>query len=152
MILFGYELEFCGSNLVELSCAMQIPLKPKGKYKNAIHIHLLLLPLFYHITREVISHYWNYGYVHFKEFNAETATYFVKSNTLHLYPKGKRLYVKSRLIKMPVPKEMKLSTFQKKMENYDCISQKSIDLVACSDADEKVINKIIYYTYKKREE
>lgn len=124
----------------------------KGKYKNAIHIHLLLLPLFYHITREVISHYWNYGYVHFKEFNAETATYFVKSNTLHLYPKGKRLYVKSRLIKMPVPKEMKLSTFQKKMENYDCISQKSIDLVASNDADEKVINKIIYYTYKKREE
>ena len=53
---------------------------------------------------------------------------------------------------MPVPKEMKLSTFQKKMENYDCISQKSIDLVASSDADEKVINKIIYYTYKKREE
>ena len=70
----------------------------KGKYKNAIHIHLLLLPLFYHITREIISHYWSYGYVHFKEFNAETATYFVKSNTLHLYPKGKRLYVKSRLI------------------------------------------------------
>ena len=40
MVLFGYELEFCGSNLVELSCAMQIPLKPKGKYKNYDTFHL----------------------------------------------------------------------------------------------------------------
>ena len=124
----------------------------KGKSKGGIHIHLLLLPFCNHITREIISHYWNYGYVYFKEFNAETATYFVKSNTLHLYPKGKRLYSKSQLIKMPVPKEMKLSTFQKKMENYDCISQKSIDLVAVDNTDEKIINKIVYYNYKKKEE
>lgn len=40
MILFGYELEFCGANLVELSCAMQIPLKPKGKYSNYDIFHL----------------------------------------------------------------------------------------------------------------
>ena len=40
MVLFGYELEFCGANLVELSCAMQIPLKPKGKYKNYDTFHL----------------------------------------------------------------------------------------------------------------
>ena len=122
----------------------------KGKYKNAIHIHLLLLPLFYHITREVISHYWNYGYVHFKEFNAETATYFVKSNTLHLYPKGKRLYVKSKFIKMPVPKEMKLSKFQEEMNGYECTNQVSIDVIAINDGNEKVINKIVYYNYKKK--
>ena len=40
MVPFGYELEFCGSNLVEPSCAMQIPLKPKGKNKNYNTFHL----------------------------------------------------------------------------------------------------------------
>ena len=40
MAPFGYELEFCGANLVELSCVMQIPLKPKGKYKNYDTFHL----------------------------------------------------------------------------------------------------------------
>ncbi len=40
MVPFGYELEFCGANLIELSCAMQIPLKPKGRYKNYDTFHL----------------------------------------------------------------------------------------------------------------
>ena len=40
MIPFGYELEFCGANLAELSKAMQIPLSPKGKHKNYDTFHL----------------------------------------------------------------------------------------------------------------
>lgn len=123
----------------------------KGKYKNSIHIHLLLLPFYNHINREIIKHYWNFGYVHFKDFNSNTATYFVKSDTLHLYPKGKRLYTKTKLITMPVVKEMSIKKFEKKVKDYDCTSRKGIDLMAIDNGIEKCVNRITYFNYIKKD-
>lgn len=125
----------------------------KGKNKGAIHIHLLLLPNYSNINRDVIRAYWNYGFVYLKEFTPDTATYFVKSKTLHLYPKGKRLYTKSKGIIMPTPKEMKYSTFISKMtkDNFECSSQKSIDIVSKDKESERVVNTISYLNYKKKE-
>ena len=110
----------------------------KGKNKNGIHIHLLLLPNFTAITRDDIQHYWTFGFVYMKDFNSETATYFVKSNTLHLYPKGKRLYTKSKGIIMPVPKEMTYQSFINKMKNekFECSLQKSVDIVSKDNINE----------------
>lgn len=124
----------------------------KGKNKGAIHIHLLLLPNYSEINRDVICAYWNYGFVYLKEFTPDTATYFVKSKTLYLYPKGKRLYTKSKGIIMPEPKEIKYSTFINRMakDNFECSSQKSIDIVFKDNGSERVINTISYLNYKKK--
>lgn len=103
------------------------------------------------LTREVFDKVWPHGFTYIEEFSSLAAPYFVKSNRLHFYPDGARLYTASRNLKMPKAIEFSVDAFEKYVEKREmkCISTNAKTLYKVDLDGEKRVNHFVFKNYQK---